>query len=87
MSRSFCSTCVTSLCNCERLHSRPNPKNSGFWHSAHTNGVWSSYCLSKDTGEVLLLLFSLLGQEFYNGVATNLIGKIRKPNTSLLLMI
>ena len=29
---------------------------------------------------ILLVLFSSLGQEFYNGVATYLIGKIRKPN-------
>jgi len=42
---------------------------------------WSHVITSQKTMEgILLVLFSSLGQEFYNGVATYLIGKIRKPN-------
>ena len=50
-----------------------------FWHLSHVNGVQSCW-LPRDSGQVLLLLSSLLAQRFYNGVTAYLIGKIRKPN-------
>ena len=52
---------------CEKLR-LPKPFQ---WSLAlsHTNGVDSYNCLSRDNGEVLLLLLFLLNQEFYNRVS------------------
>lgn len=44
---------------------------------------------SQERVQVLLMLFSFLSQEIYNGVVTYLIGKIKKPKelkSTLLLM-
>ena len=51
-------------------------------HISRVPCEWGSVILiafQETVDRVLLLLFSLLGQGFNNGVPTYLIGKIRKP--------
>ena len=50
----------------------------------HVNG-WSYFGTSQETMEILVMLSSLIGQGFYNGVVAYLIGKKKiLKNTSLI---
>ena len=49
----------------------------------HVNG-WSYFNTSQKTVEILLMLSSLIVQEFYNGVVSYLIGGKNLKNTSLI---
>ena len=49
----------------------------------HVNG-WSYFGTSQETMEILVMLSSLIGQGFYNGVVAYLIEKKNLKNTSLI---
>lgn len=58
----------------------PNPKGFGVLAMSQSKDMELCYRLSRDSGGILLLLFSLLSKDFYNGVTTYFNRKNKKLN-------
>lgn len=71
---------ILLMCMCEKPRPRPKPKTCRFWLCLMQMELSCIIVSQEIVQRNLLLLFSHLGQGFYHGSPTYLIGEIRKPN-------